>query len=44
MKAMTTTIKPETAARIAALAGRLGYAGPDASEQALKTALDDLDQ
>ena len=40
---MTTTLKPETAARIAALAGRLGYAGPDASEQVLKMALDDLD-
>ena len=40
---MTTTIKPETAARIAALAGRLGYAGPDASEQVLKIALDELD-
>ena len=38
------TLKPETAARIAVLAGRLGCAGPDASEQALKMALDDLEQ
>ena len=40
---MTVTINPETAARIAALAGRLGYTGPDSTEQVLKMALDDLD-
>ena len=36
-------LKPETASRIAGLASRLGYAGPDAGEQVLKMALDDLE-
>jgi len=40
---MDTTLKPETAARIARLSIRLGYTGPDACEQALKMALDDLE-
>ena len=39
-----TIIKPETAARIAALAGRLGCAGPDASEQVISAALDYLEE
>lgn len=43
VKIMTTILKPETAARIAALADRLGYSGPDAAEQVLKKALDELD-
>ena len=41
---MTATLKPETAARIAALAGRLGYAGPDAAEQVIIAALDYLEE
>jgi Mn-dependent DtxR family transcriptional regulator len=40
---MTTTLKPEMEARIADLAKRLGYAGPDAAEKVLKMALDGLD-
>ena len=40
---MDTTLKPETAARIARLSIRLGYTGPDACEQVLKMALDDLE-
>lgn len=40
---MTTILKPETAARIDALADRLGYSGSDAVERVLKIALDDLD-
>ena len=40
---MPITLKPETEARIAELARRLGFAGPNAVEQVLKLALDDLD-
>lgn len=40
---MDTILKPETAARIDALADRLGYSGSDAAERVLKIALDDLD-
>ena len=40
---MATTLKPEMEARIADLAKRLGYAGPDAVEKVLEKALDDLD-
>ena len=40
---MDITLKPETAARIARLSIRLGYTGPDACEQVLKMALDDLE-
>ena len=40
---MTTTLKPEIAARIADLAQRLGFAGPEAPERVLKMALDDLE-
>ena len=40
---MTTQIKPETAARIAALAARLGFTGPDAPDQVLQLALDGLE-
>ena len=40
---MDTTLKPETAARIARLSIRLGCTGPDACEQVLKLALDDLE-
>ena len=40
---MATTLKPETEARIAALANRLGFAGPDAAERVMQVALDDLD-
>ena len=40
---MATTICPVIAARIADLAQRLGYAGPDAVEKVLEKALDDLD-
>ena len=40
---MATTICPVIAARIADLAKRLGYAGPDAVEKVLEKALDDLD-
>ena len=40
---MATELKPEMEARIADLATRLGFAGPDAAERVLKAALDDLD-
>lgn len=40
---MTTTLKPEMEARIAALAERLDVTAPDAHEQVLNMALDDLD-
>ena len=40
---MATILKPDMEARIAALAKRLGFAGPDAAERVLKAALDDLD-
>ena len=40
---MAATLKPQTAARIAALAERLGFAGPDAGDRVLKMALDDLE-
>ena len=36
---MATTLKPETETRIADLARRLGFAGPDAVEQVLHKAL-----
>ena len=41
---MATTLEPEMAARIAALAERLGFAGPDATERVIVAALDYLDQ
>ncbi len=40
---MATTLKPETETRIADLARRLGFAGPDAVELVLHKALDDLE-
>ena len=40
---VATTLKPDLEARIAELARRLGYAGPNAVEQVLKLALDDLE-
>lgn len=40
---MTTTLKPEMEARIAALAERLDVTAPDAHEQVLNMALDALD-
>ena len=40
---MARTVDPETEARIAELAKRLGLAGPDAPEQVLQMALDALD-
>lgn len=40
---MATILRPETEARIADLAKRLGFAGPDAAERVLKKALDDLE-
>ncbi len=40
---MTTVTKPDIAARIAALAQRLGFTGPDAAERALDMALEYLD-
>ena len=40
---MATELRPEMEARIADLAKRLGYFGPNAREQILKIALDDLD-
>ena len=40
---MATTVSPVIATRIADLAKRLGYAGPDAVEKVLERALDDLD-
>ena len=41
---MTTTLKPEMEARLAALAERLGFAGSDANERVIIAALDYLDQ
>ena len=40
---MATTLKPEMESRIANLAKRLGFDGPDATERVLAEALDDLD-
>ena len=40
---MTAPIKPETAARLADLARRLGFDGPDAGERVIQMALDDLE-
>ncbi|MXX39748.1 MAG: hypothetical protein F4Y91_13200 [Gemmatimonadetes bacterium] len=40
---MTTTLKPEMEARIAELAERLDVTAPNAHEQVLNMALDDLD-
>jgi hypothetical protein len=40
---MTALTKPDITARIATLAQRLGFAGPDAVEQVLEMALDYLD-
>ena len=40
---MAMTLKPETETRIVDLARRLGFAGPDAVDQVLDKALDDLD-
>ena len=40
---MALTLKPQTEARIADLAKRLGFAGQNATDQVLKMALDDLD-
>ncbi len=40
---MATALKPEMEARIADLANRLGFDGPDAAERVLAMALDDLD-
>ena len=40
---MPTTLKPEMEARIAALAERLDVTAPDAYEQVLEMALDELD-
>ena len=40
---MAITLKPEMEARIAALAERLDITAPDAHEQVLNMALDDLD-
>ena len=37
---MTTTLKPEMETRIAVLAERLGFAGPDAAERVIIAALD----
>ena len=41
---MASTLKPEMEARVADLAERLGFAGPDAAERAIIVALDYLDQ
>ena len=41
---MATALKPEMEARIAALAERLGFAGPNAAERVIIAALDYLDQ
>ena len=41
---MTAELKPELEARIAALAERLGFAGPDAAERVIIAALDYLDE
>jgi len=40
---MAMILKPQTEARIADLAKRLGFAGQNATDQVLKMALDDLD-
>ena len=40
---MATVLRPDLEQRIADLAKRLGFAGPDAAEWVLKAALDDLD-
>lgn len=40
---MPTTLKPEMEARLADLARRLGFDGPDAPEQALKLAVAELE-
>lgn len=40
---MVTELKPETEARIADLAKRLGIAGPDATDRVLGMALDNLE-
>lgn len=40
---MTAQIKPETAARIAAVAARQGFTGPDATDHVLQLALDNLE-
>ena len=40
---MTTELKPETAARVAELAERLGITGADAGERVLKLAPDGLE-
>ena len=40
---MTTLIEPDLATRIAALAQRLGFDGPDAAEQVLDMALEYLE-
>ena len=40
---MAPALKPDMEARIADLAERMGFAGPDAAERVLKAALDDLD-
>lgn len=41
---MATALKPDMEARIADLAERLGFAGPDAAERVIVAALDYLDQ
>ena len=41
---MATALKPEMGARIAELAERLGFAGPDAAERVIIAALDYLDE
>ena len=41
---MATTLKPEMEGRIADLAKRLGFAGPDAAERVIIAALDYLDE
>lgn len=43
MRCMTTLNKSDITARIAALAHRLGFDGPDASEQVLDMALEYLE-
>ena len=40
---MATTLKPETEARIADLAKRLGFAGPNEQDRVIEMALDSLD-
>ena len=40
---MATALKPELEARIADLAERMGFAGPDAAERVIIAALDYLD-